>query len=200
MKEKGIIFSFILFLLATGLAAAAGGEGGHHFDWGAFLGSVLNSTILFGALIVFLRKPIIKLLSQKTLDIRNDIIERERNLKTTSEEFQDISMRLDRIENEVRSMQQAAMQQGEAEKQKIEDLGKQESSRILALSETEIKNRVESSVKQLKARIARLTIDHFKNDIQNQLDEQKHRKIIDRNIDLVGKNMKSRERSRSGQE
>lgn len=200
MKAKGIIFPLVFFLLATGLATASSGEGEHHFDWWAFLGSVLNSTILFGALIILLRKPIIKLLTQKTLDIKNNILERERNLKMTSEEFQKISLRLDQIENEVLSMQQSARKQGEAERSKIEELGKQESSRIRVLSETEIRNRVESAVGQLKARIARLTIDHFRKDIRDQLDEHKHRKIIDRNIELVGDNMKNRERAKADSE
>jgi F0F1-type ATP synthase membrane subunit b/b' len=196
MSVKRKIFLAIFFLLAIGLAAA-GGEAEHHFNWGAFFGSVLNSTLLFGALIFFMRKPVIKLLTQKTLDIKNDIIEREKNLKITSEEFQKISRRLDQIENEVKSIQQAAREQGDVEKDKIEELGKRESGRIIALSETEIKNRVESSVNQLKARIARLTIDHFREDIRDRLDEQKHREIIDRNIDLVGKTMQDSEASKS---
>ncbi|MCK4835066.1 MAG: hypothetical protein KAT17_00425 [Candidatus Aminicenantes bacterium] len=186
MKSKYRAFLILIVLLATCLAATPEEQGEHHFNWGHFIGSVLNSTILFGGLIIFLRKPLIKLLTQRSLDIKNDMVEREKNLKTASREFEKISMRLDKIESEVQEMNLSAQQKGEEEKQKIEKLGEQESQRVLNLTEAEIKNRVESSMTRLKSKIARLTIDHFKKEIESQLDEETHRRLIDRNITIAG--------------
>ena len=198
MKPKAKIFLIIFILLAVVLSASSEEQGERHFDWWAFLGSILNSTILFGGLIFVLRKPLIKLLTQRSLDIKNDIIERERHIRITSGEFQKINERLKQIEDEVKEMQRIARLQGEEEKNRIEELGRQESRRIINLSETEIKNRVESSLNQLKAKIARLTIDHFKKDIEDQLDEPKHRKVIDRNIDAVAENIERERQVKSG--
>ena len=186
MKSKLNIFLLLSFFLVSVLGASTEAGETHHFDWGRFIGSVLNSTLLFGALILFLRKPLIKLLSQRTLDIKSDLAERERNLKSTSLEFEKISQRLDEIEREVQEMKQNARDKGLEQKEKIEKLGEQEAQRILNLTRDEIENRVDSSLIRLKSKIAQLTIDRFKEDIKSRLDNDAHRKIIDRNITLAG--------------
>jgi len=198
MSRKIVIFPILFLVLASLLMASSEGNDSHHFDWGRFIGSVLNSTILFGALILFLRKPLIKLLSQRSIDVKTDIVEREKNVKLTGQQFDTIKQRLDQIEDEVKNMQQAARQRGEEEKHKIEELGTREAQRVLDITESEIKNRVESSITDLKSRIAQLTIDHFKKDIQAHLDEAKQRQLIDRNIKKAGEIVRGDSESKSG--
>jgi hypothetical protein len=62
LKTLGIVITIVS--LSTALQAS-GGEGGSYFHWDAFLGKLVDSTILFGGLILVLRKPLIKVLSQK---------------------------------------------------------------------------------------------------------------------------------------
>jgi F0F1-type ATP synthase membrane subunit b/b' len=198
MSRKTAFFPILILVMASMLLATPENQESHHFDWGRFIGSVLNSTILFGALILFLRKPLIKMLSQRSIDVKTDIVEREKNVKLTGKQFDSIKQRLDQIEGEVNEMRQSARQKGEDEKHKIEELGMRESQRILDLSESEIKNRIESSITDLKSRIAQLTIDHFKKDIEAHLDEAKQRQLIDRNIEKAGKIMRDDSESKSG--
>ncbi|MCK4943492.1 MAG: hypothetical protein KAS65_07940 [Candidatus Aminicenantes bacterium] len=199
MSERVNVFLFLFLLMVFLLPASSEGHDSHHFDWGRFIGSILNSTILFGALIFFLRKPLIKLLTQKSIDIKTDIIERETKVALSEEQFEKIKQRLDQVQDEVKDMQRLARSKGEEEKSKIEKLGAQESQRILQITETEIKNRVESSMKDLKARIAQMTIEHFKKDIASQMDEAKHRQMIDRNIEKVAGIAKREEKSEPGE-
>lgn len=198
MSRKITLFPILLMMMASLLMASSEGNDSHHFDWGRFIGSVLNSTILFGALILFLRKPLIKLLSQRSIDVRTDIVERENNVKLTGRQFATIKQRLDQIEDEVKEMQQAAQKKGEEEKNKIEELGNREAKRVLDITDSEIKNRVESSITDLKSRIAQLTIDHFKKDIKAHLDEAKQRQLIDRNIEKAGEIFKHDPESKTG--
>jgi F0F1-type ATP synthase membrane subunit b/b' len=83
-------------------------------------------------------------------------------------------------------MKKLAQKSGSEEKSRIEKLGKKEAEKILSLTEAEINNRVESSINKLKAKIAELTIDHFKKDVSDQLDQDTHRRIIDKNIEISG--------------
>ena len=158
----------------------------HGFDWGQFLGKSFNSLILFGGLILLLRKPIIKLLSQKSLDIQNDIVHREEELDKTSRQLEELHQRLDKIEAEVAGMKKIAEQGGNQEKKRIEALGAQEAQRILELTTAAINTKVENSIRNLKARIAELTIEHFKKDIREQLDKDAHDRIIEKNIKSCG--------------
>jgi F-type H+-transporting ATPase subunit b len=162
------------------------GEQGHSFDWGQFLGKSFNSLILFGGLILLLRKPIIKLLSQKSLDIKSDISQREEELAESSKQLEELRKRLDKMEEEVAGMKQMAEQSGNQEKKRIEELGAKEAQRILEMTESEINAKVDHSIRNLRAKIADLTIEHFKKDIRQQLDKDAHDKIIDKNIKSCG--------------
>jgi F-type H+-transporting ATPase subunit b len=188
----------VILILLTLLAAPAaafsdagehateqGNHEEHHFDWIGFFGKVFNAVVLFGGLIWLLRKPLINLLAQKSLDIKNDIIEREELVKTTESQLEEIKKRLEKIETEVLTMKDDARKSGEDEQKHIEELGKKEEERILALTEEEINNKVEASIRNLKERIADLTIEHFKKDIQSHLDQKAHERLIEKNIDLI---------------
>ncbi|UCH94018.1 MAG: hypothetical protein JSV88_27640 [Candidatus Aminicenantes bacterium] len=162
------------------------GEEEHHFDWWQFIGKFFNSIILFGGLILLLRKPLIKLLAQKSLDIKTDIQLREQEVERTTNELQKIHERLEKIEEEVMDMKRTAEKSGNQEKERIEEVGAKEAQRILELTEAEINTKVENSIRNLKAKIADLTIEHFKTDIQKQLDKKAHEKIIEKNIQRCG--------------
>lgn len=57
----------LVLVVAPAMAEDGGGHGGegHHFSWVSFFGKIFNSTVLFGGLIFFLRKPLINLMAQK---------------------------------------------------------------------------------------------------------------------------------------
>jgi F0F1-type ATP synthase membrane subunit b/b' len=183
MKTLGIV---ILMVVLSGALHAGGGGEHHGFDWVGFLGKLFNATLLFGGLIFFLRKPIIEMLTQKSLDVKNEIHQKEEQVKSTSSQLDEICKRLDKIEEEVSGMKAAAKSSGEQEQIRIEELGKKEAQRIVELTETEIATKIENSVRNLKSRIADLTIDHFKKDIESQLDKKAHEKIIEKNIEISG--------------
>lgn len=162
-------------------------QAGEHqgFNWWGFFGKLFDSTLLFGGLIYLLRKPLIDLLAQKSLDIKTDIIEREKQLKSTSTQLKGILERLEKIEDEVQAVRRSAEKNGNEEKKHIEEVGENEAQRILALTEEEIGNKMETAVRNLKERIADLTIEHFKKDIEALLDPQMHERLIEKNIAVL---------------
>jgi F0F1-type ATP synthase membrane subunit b/b' len=196
MKTKKILSFLILLSLPFMVTASSDDHGDHPFDWSGFWGWTINATILFGGLIFIMRKPLVRLLSQKSLDIKNDIINREKEIETTSRDFEKIKNRLESIEKEVQEMKKIAEKSGQDEKNRIEILGKKEAEKILSLTEAEINNRVESSINKLKVKIADLTIDHFKKDMGDRLDEDTHRRIIDKNIEISGDIVEAKEKDR----
>jgi len=191
MRYTRVLHWLCLFLLVVScLPAADEAHGEHAFDWNGFFGWVLNSTLLFGGLILLLRKPLVRFLSERSLGVAEDIRQREKDLSQAGDEFEEIRSRLNRIEEEVERIQSTARQEGEAEMRRIETLGEEESRRILSVTESEIANRIESSLAHLKERIADLTIEHFKRGIGGELKEPDHRRIIDRNIEISEKILK----------
>jgi F0F1-type ATP synthase membrane subunit b/b' len=184
MKKSG--FSLFLFLaLTVGLAASAGGEAAH-VDWFNLLGKVFNSTVLFGGLILLLRKPLIQMLSQKSSAIRDDIVARENKLSATTGQLAEIRQRLEKVAAEVAGLKNDAEAAGQEELARLREAGRLEAERIIALSEDEIRQRVDAAVRTVRGRIADLAIDRFRNEFTRDLDAATQKKIIERNIDSCG--------------
>lgn len=177
------VFALTLLILAAPTFAEGEGHGEeHHFDWWGFLGKTFNATLLFGGLIFLARKPLRNLLEQKSLAVKNDIIQREERLKTTAGQLEEIKKRLEKIEDEIQAMKKSAKKSGNDEQKRIEELGEKEAQRIRNLTEEEINTKMETAVRDLKEKIADLTIDHFKEDIRAHLDQKKHEQLIEKNI------------------
>ena len=153
-----------------------------HVDWFNVLGKVFNSTVLFGGLILLLRKPLIRMLSEKSAAVENDFKVREKNLSDTAIRLKDIEQRLQKVTVEVEQIKTSAAASGQEELARLEAAGREEAARIIALSEEEIRLRVEAAVRLVKDHIANLAIEHFKDDFIKNLDVATQKKIIERNI------------------
>jgi F-type H+-transporting ATPase subunit b len=184
MKKK-VLLPICSLMLASGLAASTDGEA-THIDWFNLLGKVFNSAVLFGGLILLLRKPLIQMLSQKSLAIQNDIEEREKTLAATEIRLQDVRRRLAEVAAEVEGIKNDAETAGKVELDRLEEAGRIEAERIIALSEEEIRQRVEAAMRAIKGRIADLAIERFREDFKKGLDASTQQKIIERNIDACG--------------
>jgi F0F1-type ATP synthase membrane subunit b/b' len=184
MKKNG--FFLILFLALTAGLAASAQEGAAPVDWFSILGKVFNSTVLFGGLILLLRKQLIKMLSEKSSAIKNDIRDREKNLSDTAVRLLDIQQRLAKVASEVEGMKSGAETAGQEELVRLQEAGRLEAERIIALSEEEIRQRVDAAVRTVKGRIADLAIERFKNDFARSLNDVTQQRIIERNIDSCG--------------
>ena len=184
-----VVFSAcaLALLIMPALTFAEGEAHGeeHHFDWWGFIGKTFNATLLFGGLIFLARKPLRNLLEQKSLAVKDDIIQREERLKTTAGQLEEIKKRLEKIEDEIQAMKNNAKKSGNDEQKRIEELGEKEAQRIRNLTEEEINTKMETAVRNLKEKIADLTIDHFKEDIRAHLDRETHEQLIEKNIQRI---------------
>ncbi len=182
---------FALLLLPVMLLTASAGEeahdtASHHVDWFNVLGKVFNSTVLFGGLALLLRKPLIKMLSEKSAGIVNDFHEREKKLADTAVLLHDIEQRLQKVALEVEQIKSNAVASGREELARLEAAGRDEAARIIALSEEEIQLRVDAAVRSVKSHIADLAIERFQADFMKSLDADMQQKIIERNITDCG--------------
>jgi F0F1-type ATP synthase membrane subunit b/b' len=181
MKKK-LLFPFLFLALAPVLAASTAGEAAH-VDWFSLLGKVFNSVVLFGGLTLLLRKPLIQMLSQKSLAVKNDIEEREKTLAATEIRLQGVRRRLAEVEAEVAGIKNSAETAGREELARLEEAGRIEAERIVTLTEAEIRQRVDAAVRAVKGHIADLAIGRFREEFKKELDDRTQQKIIERNID-----------------
>ena len=186
MRHTKSIVIFLILAVFTSLSLFGEGDGAHHFDWTGFFGKLINSSILFGLLIFFLRKPLVEFLSKRSVEIRDEIVIRESDLKDRKSALMRLENRLERIESEVETMLNEAGKNGEMEADRIEELAKIESERIIRNAGEEIRARIDSSLVELKGRIADMTIEEFKKNYGSLLTPELHKKIIVQNIEISG--------------
>lgn len=185
--KKNLLFVILLFISLALFASGDTESGGHHgFDWLGFFGKIFNSTVLFGGLYFALRKPISTFLSQKASEVKEDIINREQQIKNAKNELSEILKKLESMSDEIKILNDAAESSGKKEKVKLEEMGKNEAKRIFEISEEDINFKIESSVKNLKARIAQMTVNQFRESFKIDLNKKIHEKIIEENIKICG--------------
>ncbi|HDP95016.1 MAG TPA: hypothetical protein ENN40_06620 [Candidatus Aminicenantes bacterium] len=184
MNTRATVF-LLLFLLLSLTAWGAEGEG-HGFDWMGFLGKVFNSTVLFGGLIYVMRKPLIRLLSEQSKNLRVEIEARRESIQASAGDYESLKKRLDSLESEIKEITRQAEENGKRERSRVEAEGRAEAERIAKLTQEEIANRVDAAVRRLKARVAEMAIQRFREDIQDQLDSDRHRRIMEKNIEISG--------------
>lgn len=184
--RRRALFLFLGAAITTGLSASVAGEAAHAVDWLGVLGKVLNSTVLFGGLILLLRRPLVEMLARRSAGIRSDIVERERVLEATEARLREIGERLARVASEVEEIKAGAAAAGLGERARLEEAGRLEAERIIALSEEEIRLRAEAAVRAVKGRIADMAIERFRGDFKKDLDAAGQQRIIERNIDACG--------------
>ena len=184
IKILVILLLWVMILSASGTEESPAASS--HVDWFNVLGKVFNSTVLFGGLAWLLRKPLIRMLSEKSTAVENDFKEREKNLAETTVHLKDIEHRLQKVAVEVEQIKASAVASGQEELARLEAAGREEAARIIALSEEEIRLRVEAAVRLIKSHIADLAIERFKDDFIKNLDVAMQQKIIERNISACG--------------
>jgi F-type H+-transporting ATPase subunit b len=185
-KTEIFIVLFLLAMMLTASGTEASSADSHHVNWFNVLGKVFNSTVLFGGLTLLLRKPLIRMLSEKSAAVENDFFGREKNLAATSIRLEEIEQRLQKVAVEVEQIKTTARASGLEELARLEAAGRDEAARIIALSDEEIRLRVEAAVRLVKGRIADLAIERFKDDFIKNLDTPTQQKIIERNITACG--------------
>lgn len=179
------VFIFAL-IMPLAIPLMGTGELGHGPSLNSFLGKLVTSVVLFGGLIILLRKRLIEFFSQKRLQIGDDIKNREQEIKRQEDRLQSLIERLGKMEEEIRARLLEAKESGEREKSRILESGKVEIQRILSEARQEIDEKVEISLEKMKDRIAQATVEQFKESIQKELDQPSHEKIIRNNIKIMG--------------
>ncbi len=186
MKKLKFVLILIILVALPLLASESGHTGHEHFDWIAFWGKTFNFLVLVGALFYFLKKPIVNALENRSKEIKEDIVSREKNIANLKKEMAEIKKSLADFEVEREKIRKEAEDIGKEEKEKLLAVAKQEVLRIESMAKEEIEAYIANEVKNLKLKIGDSMISDFKNKAKIFLNDELQKKIIDRNIELCG--------------
>ena len=122
-------------------------------------------------------------------DRRNEIITRLEQIRMDREELdrltEETRQRLADIETEAQTKVQAAIEQGNAERQQILAQAQQEAEGEIARARSEIQREKDEAISELRGVVAELAIDAASKIISTELDAERHQHIIDASISLL---------------
>jgi len=120
---------------------------------------------------------------------RNEIADRLKTLESRQQDLErlkaEAQQRLNEIESESQAKIQEAIDEANAERGKIIEQTRQEAAQIIEGAREEIQRQKEVAIGELRSTVADLAIASAERILELELDEEKHRKLIDAQVELI---------------
>ena len=186
MTKKGlaVVLLALPFLLFMSFASEEGGA--HESSGSGMLGKIINFVILFGALVYFLRKPLLAALGGRTEGIRSSLKD-ARDFRASSEEKLAGARRdVAALGSEIARIKTLAQQEAAAERKRIRAAAEAEAARIRTLAGQDVEAQLKAGIRQLKAFTAELAAALAEEKIKSRMTDDLQSTLIDRSIERLG--------------
>jgi len=144
------------------------------------LAQVVNFSILMGLLYLVAYKPLMRMLDERSLKVKESMQQAEQIKKESEEADAQIQKRLEEAGKEGREMVAQAAKLGEELKNKARSEAKIEAEKLISRARTEIEKERDEAIGELRREFADLTILAAEKVIDRSLDKAAHRQIIDK--------------------
>ena len=118
-----------------------------------------NFAVVFGTIVMLLRKNLPGYFTGRTASIQKGIEEARKASEEARQRLSDVEGRLSRLDSEIAAMQREAEENAKAEEQRIQAAGEEERRRIVASAEQEIEMSANAARRELKSYVSELAIE-----------------------------------------
>lgn len=172
-----LLVPLFLFMAPDEGAEAAGGSG--------MLGKVINFALLFGGLVMVLRKPLREFLRKRTEAIRARMKDAQTARLEAEAKLDEARRKIAALEDEVIRMIKDAEAGGLKDKERIRALAAKEESRIRSFAEQEIDLQLKAGIRELKEYTAELAASLAEARLKDKITASEQSALIDRSIDKL---------------
>lgn len=188
-----ILFAAVGLLVCAGALYAAGG-GGHGEVQDSLspakLKDLLWRTLNFAGLVIILvmalKKPVANGLSGRRQGIQRQFEELEARKSQAEQKYKEYEAKLAKIDDEVQALIDAAVKQGETEKQRILDDAERAAGDMKRQAEMAIQHELAEAKKRLRSDIAEQAVLVAEEIIKKNLQQQDEQKMIEDYLVKVG--------------
>lgn len=150
-----------------------GGERGHEL-----LFKVINFILLAGGLGYILRKPLAGFFSARSASIQKSLEEGRKALEASQAQLQAVEEKLRHLEDEIAAFKASAVQEMEAERQRLRQAAAEEAEKILASARAQIETAVRAAKVDLKCYTAQQAVELAEELIRQRLDASSRRYLL----------------------
>lgn len=188
---KKILLLCLLLLLSMSLISFASVDPHAEvaFDgayWNTQLVKFVNIGLVIGILFFFLSKPVKAFFQNRAKQIEEDLSAAARARQEAERRLEEVKLEVAELENKVESIKASAVEEGEAEKQRLISQARHESGRLISNAEREIENRIKSGKSELKSYATKLAVEKARMMIHEDLSDSENNKIIDETLKSIG--------------
>lgn len=155
-------------------------------DWFNYPGlevwKFLNLAIFVTVGIYILRRPISEALSARREAIKQELVQAQEEKARAENKIAEADSLLSRLEADVRTVQQQAMQEAEAERQRLADAAQREIEKLKQQAEREIEMAVKLARKSLREFFAQRSVEYARENVRIRLRPEDDRHLIEESI------------------
>lgn len=161
------------------MAAAAEAEGGG-WGWLETIGRWFNLAVLFGLIAYAVRQPAREFFANRRSEIQREMREAQEARKAAEKRMAEIEARMENLDAELEKIRAQGDQEARAERERILEMGKQESEKVLAQAKREIEGLGRSLRKDLQEYMADLAVELAEEQLRSKMTQQTDERLMER--------------------
>jgi F-type H+-transporting ATPase subunit b len=138
----------------------------------------INLALLVGALAYLLRKPVADFFAQRSASIRKGLEEGRKALEASQAQLKTVEEKLQHLEEEIAAFKASAVQEMEAERQRLKLAAGEEAEKILQSARAQTEAAVRAARVELKSYAAAQAVELAEAIIRQRLDEAGRKKLV----------------------
>ncbi len=168
------------------LFLATAGKGGVGLNLDLIETNLFNLTLVLGFVIVFGRKVLTNILSERRAVIETAIQDTEARQKQAASALEVAKQNLAQAKAEAEKIRQSAITSAESVKAEIAAKAAADIERMQQLAAADTSTEQDKAIAELRARISNLAMERAEAQLKNLLTESAQSELVDRSIAMVG--------------
>lgn len=168
------------------LFLATAGKGGVGLNLDLIETNLFNLTLVLGFVIVFGRKVLTNILSERRAVIETAIKDTEARQKQAASALEVAKQNLAQAKAEAEKIRQSAITSAESVKAEIAAKAAADIERMQQLAAADTSTEQDKAIAELRARISNLAMERAEAQLKNLLTESAQSELVDRSIAMVG--------------
>jgi F-type H+-transporting ATPase subunit b len=170
--------AFTLERSLAGARALEGEEEGKR-EGRELLYKFINLSLLVGALVFVLRKPVADFFAQRSVSIRKGLEEGRKALEASQAQLKTIEEKLRHLEEEIAAFKASAAREMEAERERLKLAAAEEAEKILQSARAQTEAALRAAKLELKSYAADKAVELAEEIIRRRLDEAGRKKLVE---------------------
>jgi len=143
------------------------------------LAKLINLVVYVGILVFLIRKPMAAFFASRTAEIQESLQRADREKREALAQLKTVEERLNKLDSEIAEIKAQAMQEAEAEYQRVLKGAEEDSAKLRETAEREIQGLVKTAKTDLKAYAAAQSVAIAEGLIRQEMREADAHKIVD---------------------